>query len=387
MDWTPLRDAVQDACVVATGLAESDVLLETEQEGFAGASQGKRLRLSWEERDLSTPATYYQEQPDGSLIEYVQTDSEIIINARFYTDDHRTAANNGGWAFELAHRLKTRLWLSSVAAIYQAVGLVLASTDVILPDPQVTIDNREMSVATLRIAFNYSACEFETDEPGDPNARADWFDRAEINGTRPRAVYQRDLLDLGPWRFLWLGEQTDIAGGRIVQVSGDSQLRIGDPRHWQVETGALALEDLDQGQLLDGQALALVLRAPAPTATISIAGRLAGGVGWALEGLASGALRLSALGTGGETSGQLTGRLDSTWRVVVVHNAAGVLGLYEGGSSATATITGSHWIDGAALTAGALREPTAGVDIQLLGQVVTDDPDGFRAALESELGI
>lgn len=386
MDWSPLRSAVRQACALATGLDVKDVLLETERDAF-NKSRGRRLRLDWEQRDVSEPATEYLEALEGELIEYVITDREIVVSCRFFCDDHRTASEGGGWAHELADRMASRLWLSDAAALYRAVGLVLATTESILPDPRVVIDDRDMSVASLRLVFNYTACEFATDPPGDPDARVGYFDRVEINGKRPRAVYQRELIDLGPWRSLWLGEETDLAGGRIVQVSGDSQLRVGDPRAWTLGTGALSLEDLDHGQLLDGQALALVFRAPTPLATISILGRVAGGIGWALEGLADGALRLSALGTGGETSGTLPGRLNASWRVLVIHNAGGILSVYEGADSAAVAISGSHLAGPASLTAGTLREPTEGVEILALGQVATDDPETLRSGLASALGI
>lgn len=380
------------ACAAATGLDVKDVLLETEREAF-NASRGRRLRLDWEQRDLTDPEIFYQEQADGELVEGVVTDREVVVSARFFCDDHRTAVDGGGWAHELADRLANRLWLSDVAALYRAAGLVLVETDTVLPDPRVTLDDREMSVATLRITFNYRACELATDPPGDPDARVGYFDRVEIDGRRPRAVYQRDLLALGPWRYLWLGEETDVAGGRVVQVSGDAQLRVGDPRAWALGTGALSTEDRDVGQLLegpgaaDGQAIAVVLRAPQPATKISVLGRVVGGVGWALEGQSSGTVTLSALGTGGETLAPLPARLDGTWRVLVLHNAAGVLGLYEGGDSATAAISGSHLAGAGALVAGALREPTAGVEVRLLGEVVTDDPEGFRTALVAALGL
>lgn len=386
MDWTPIREAVRQACAAATGLDIRDVQLETERGAF-NASRGRRLRLDWEQRDTSEPATEYQEQLDGTLVEYVRTEREITINARFFCDDHRTAIDSGGWAHELADRLASRLWLSDVAALYKAVGLVLATTDTILPDPQVDVDGRQQSVATLRMTFNYLACEFATDPPGDPNAIVDYFDRVEIDERRPRAVYQRDLLALGPWRSLWLGEETDVAGGRIVQVSGDAQLRVGDPRTWSLGTGTVALEDLDEYQLLDGQALALVFTAAQPGATISVLGRVAGGLGWALEGLSDGSLRLAALGTGGEVQGALPGRLDGSERVAVVHNSVGVLSLYEDGDVVSAAISGSHLAGPAALVAGALRFATSGVVVRLLGQVTTVDPNGFRVALVAALGI
>lgn len=382
MDWKPVRDAVVESFALATGLDIKDVQLETDRGAF-NSSRGRRLRLDFGQRDASQPEVIYVDDGAGGVIEALLADREVTVSARFFCDDHRTAADNGGWAHELADRLATQLWISPAADVWRAVGLVLASTETVLPNPRVILDNREMSVATLDVIFNLRTCS----GPLDETLTADWFDKVELNNRRPRAVYQRDLVALGPWRYLWLGEETDVAGGRIVVPAGGAAVMVGDPPEWVIGTGTVATEDLDQGQLLEGQAIAIALRAPAPLADISVLGRIASGVGWALEGLPSGALRLSALGTGGETSGQLPGILDDTNRVVVLHNSSGTLSIYEGGSSAGAAISGSHLAGAAALVAGALREPTASVSVRLLGQVETSDPDGFRAALVAALGL
>ena len=93
MNWKPIREAVRLACSEATGLAIEDVLLETER-GTMNKSRGRRLRLDWEETDVGASDTIYVEDPNSNdLHEVIVTDEVIVVNARFFCDDHRTRAD------------------------------------------------------------------------------------------------------------------------------------------------------------------------------------------------------------------------------------------------------------------------------------------------------
>jgi hypothetical protein len=386
MDWAPILQALKTSFSTATGIPETDVLLETEQRGFMGQSKGTRLYFNLDEEDLSIPYASYQDLGSG-LEEVVIADRRLGVLCRFAADDHR-APDTGAYAHALANRLRTRIYLSNVASIYQAVGLSLEGADPTTPDPQVDRDNRSMSVASLRLYFFYTVCEGATESPGNENDLTEYFDRVGLEGCPTRAVVgSRVLSDLAQWRYLWAGELTDTARGNLVTLSGDSAVYVESSpfeRVWSTGTGAIASESLTLGQLLDGQSIAFVFRSPTPGATISIVGRVSGSRGWALEGLASGAIRLSALGDT-ETTATLSGALTGSWVVLVISNQSDTLTVYGPDGFDGAIIDGSHLAGETPLTVGTLRQPTEGVQIAILAETFSDDPETLRDDIENEL--
>lgn len=389
MDWQPILVAVKSAWALATGLDIKDVQLETEKGGFS-ASRGARVRLDFDELDLTIPESTFLEI-DDSVVQAIVTQRELGITTRIFADDHRTPSQMGAWAHALASRLVSRIQLADAIALLEPVGLVFVRADAITPDPRQVIDQRQMSVASVRIAYRYGACELATEAPGDSTNTTDFFDRAEANAKRPRAVGISALDGVADWRYLWAGELTDMEGGRIVALGGDAAVYVvADPfdRVWSIGTGTITIsEDFDVGQLLEGQAIVIVMRVPEPASTISIAGRIAGGLGWALEGLSDGTARLSALGSGGETTASVAGVLDDTQRVVVLHNDGTDLAIYTSAGSDTVAILGSHLAGPASVVTGALREATAGVLMAILAETRTDDPDQLRQDVEDALEI
>jgi hypothetical protein len=371
--WPEIQDAVFDALALATGVERSHIRL-------AGDAEGARRVLvadvdfELQQRDWEARRT----ADDGAgLGEVLLVELEVVARVVLWSSTHDAQAG----AYAAGFRALRRSHLSVVRDVLAAAGVVLVSTERVLP-VKFREDDRVLTGAQFAWVLRHADDEAEGPAPGGAAPRP-YFDR--ISGPQlPRRAVSPSAAPAAlaalPWRSLWLGSATDLAGGRVLDgpSAAHDGLAADLPPALSAATvlspGApAACSDPDAGYLRPGLAVVVLARGPA-----------AAGDGVVLARAGSWSLRLQGDDWVLEVGGADVGAAPATggWDLLVLGELAGEVGVWH--ASGAATSPGATEVGAGPLELGGEGAP-AGALVALLGELTVGDPadglDDVAAAL------